>query len=204
MPNDPADSRSCALRPSPKFGSPRPNLYSLPAGTPCPFCRGRGWSATDLEIDGRGECRHCEGTGKVLPVEGEPPRTGALSVVPIQIFAQRELHAAYDYAQQGGQALHLMDGRFAYLRSDTPSCFKGRARIAHLFDQDKARLIATVQRLGVRVIRVEHENSPKQHIDLCGRPLEQALQSAARAKAGPAQAAPACVAVPATSQLSLR
>ncbi|MDD2765609.1 MAG: hypothetical protein PHE83_16730 [Opitutaceae bacterium] len=93
----------------------------------------------------------------------------------MKLFQQRELPAAYAEALAGGQALHLMAGSFAYLRPDTPSCFKGRRQIAHLLDQDRTRLIATARRLGVRVIRVEKEGTHQQHIDLCGHPLTRAL-----------------------------
>ena len=71
-----------------------------------------------------------------------------------------------------------MDERFAYLRKDTPSCFKGRGQIAHLFDMDRGRLISTARRLGVRVIRVEREGTHRQHIDLCGQPLARAVAMA--------------------------
>lgn len=71
-----------------------------------------------------------------------------------------------------------MAGRYAYMRDDTPSCFKGRRQIAHLFDQDKARLVRTAKRFGVRVILVEREGTHQQHIDLCGKPLERALELA--------------------------
>ncbi|AHF94593.1 hypothetical protein OPIT5_29380 [Opitutaceae bacterium TAV5] len=96
----------------------------------------------------------------------------------IRIFQQHEIHAALEHATSGGQALHLMSGRWAYLRPDTPGCFKGRREIAHLFDQDKARLVATARRLGVRVILIERPGTQRQHIDLCGRPLERAKQEA--------------------------
>jgi hypothetical protein len=89
-------------------------------------------------------------------------------------FAQRQLHEALAHAQSGGQALHMMSGSFAYLRADTPNCFKGRREIAHLFDQDRERLVTTARRLGVRVIKVEREGTLRQHIDLCGKPLERA------------------------------
>ena len=46
-----------------------------------------------------------------------------------------------------GQAIHLRDGSFAYLQSRPPHCFKGRTVIAHLFDQDPNRLLATVKSL---------------------------------------------------------
>lgn len=94
----------------------------------------------------------------------------------MKTFQQREIHAAFAYSIAGGQALHLMDGSFANLRADTPACFKGRRQIAHLFDEDEARLIATAKRLGVRVIKVERRGEAgRQHIDLCGKPLQRAL-----------------------------
>lgn len=94
----------------------------------------------------------------------------------MKAFSQRELREAYAYAASGGQALHLMSGRFAYLRKDTPSVFKGRDQIAHLFDQNEVRLIETARRLGVRVIKVERRGTPQQHIDLCAGPLDRALR----------------------------
>ncbi|RRJ96809.1 hypothetical protein Ga0100231_023875 [Opitutaceae bacterium TAV4] len=96
----------------------------------------------------------------------------------IRIFQERELLAAYACAAEGDQALHLMSGLYAYIRKDTPTCFKNRREIAHLFDQNKERLIATAKRLGVRVIRVEREGTASQHIDLCGKPLERARKEA--------------------------
>jgi len=97
----------------------------------------------------------------------------------MRVFDQREIRAAYAHSIAGGQALHLMDGRFAYLCRDTPSCFKGRRQLAHLFDQDRERLERTARQLGVRVIRVEHPGTHRQHIDLCGQPLERARALAA-------------------------
>lgn len=98
----------------------------------------------------------------------------------MKVFQQNELLAAYAFAKEGGQALHLMAGSFAYLRKDTPACFKGRRQLAHLFDQDRKRLEATARKLGVRKILVERAGDPRrQHIDLCGKPLERALALAA-------------------------
>lgn len=90
-------------------------------------------------------------------------------------FEERELHEARAHAMAGGQALHMMSGRYAYLRPDTPNCFKGRGQIAHLFDQSIPRLAATAKKLGVRVIKIERASTPSQHIDLCGKPLARAL-----------------------------
>lgn len=96
----------------------------------------------------------------------------------MKIFQQRELNEAIAHAAAFGQAIHLMDGSFAHLRKDTPSCFKGRRQIAHLFDQSLRRLNATARQLGVRVVKVERIGQPGQHIDLCGKPLERALELA--------------------------
>lgn len=98
----------------------------------------------------------------------------------MKVFQQKELREAIEHSVAGGQSIHLMSGSFAYLRCDTPSCFKGRNQIAHLFDMNRERLVETVRRLGVRVIRVEREGTNKQHIDLCGKPLERALSEAAK------------------------
>lgn len=94
--------------------------------------------------------------------------------IPRQAFLERELEAAYQFAGGGGQALHIISGRYAYLRKDTPSCFKGRGEIAHLFDQNEERLKRTARELGVRVLKVERTGQRGQHIDLCGGPLERA------------------------------
>ena len=98
----------------------------------------------------------------------------------LRVFQQKQIRDAQDWAGIGGQALHLMSGRFAYLRDDTPACFRGRDQIAHLFDRDRDRLIRTARKLGVRKILVERDDDPvRQHIDLCGKPLERALAMAA-------------------------
>lgn len=94
--------------------------------------------------------------------------------VDLRIFEQRDLVDAYAHSATGGQSLHLMDGAYGNMQSRTPNCFKNRRQIAHLFDQNRERLVSTAKRLGVRVILVEREGTPKQHIDLCGKPLERA------------------------------
>ena len=101
----------------------------------------------------------------------------------MKVFQERELKQALAHAASGGQAIHLMSGRYAYLRSDTPNCFKGREIIAHLFDQDVQRLVKTIRRLGVRSVRVERTGTDRQHVDLCGKPLERALELARPAEA---------------------
>lgn len=96
----------------------------------------------------------------------------------MKLFRQRELREAYAYAKKGGQALHVFSGAFA--GPDAPKCFVGQTTIAHLFDQDRRRLHATARNLGVRVIKIEYGDDPeRQHVDLCGKPLLNALNKIA-------------------------
>lgn len=61
---------------------------------------------------------------------------------------------------EGGQALHV----YGALPFDSaPAVFKRNKEWAHLFDQDRARLMATTRKLGVRVIVVDHNGRRGQH-----------------------------------------
>jgi hypothetical protein len=93
-------------------------------------------------------------------------------------FTDWQVEEAEEYATTGGQALHTH--RIIVDRVKAPACFRrevdaGRD-IAHLFDQDENRLIATARKLGVRVILVERRGTIAQHIDLCSGPLRRALK----------------------------
>lgn len=94
----------------------------------------------------------------------------------MHVFQQKEIREAIQHAGTGAQALHL----HRFLTPRAPSCFKRDVEaglpIAHLFDQDHRRLVATAKRLGVKVIRIERMGTPRQHIDLCGQPLRRALE----------------------------
>lgn len=101
----------------------------------------------------------------------------------MKIFKTLQVREAIAYAIAGGQALHLHQ---IIVNIDTaPRCFiNAIARgehIAHLFDQDKERLVKTVRRAGVRVIHIDKEDTPRQHIDLCGAPLRK-VRAMARAE----------------------
>lgn len=89
-----------------------------------------------------------------------------------------ELKEAANHAAQGGQALHLH--RIVF--DSSPLCFRRAVSkgeyIAHLFDQNVVRLIATARRFGVRVLKLEKRDTGYQHIDLCGKPLQRALEVA--------------------------
>jgi hypothetical protein len=92
----------------------------------------------------------------------------------MKYFEQRELKAAFLFAEHGGQALHLC--RTAqFVTKDSPNCFKKGRQFAHLIDHDVDRLMATARRLGVRVVKVERGGKVGQHVDLCGKPLERAI-----------------------------
>lgn len=96
----------------------------------------------------------------------------------MKAFPCMQVDEARDYAVAGGQALHLHT--IIGDRHKAPACFllavdRGE-NIAHLFDQDELRLVATVKRLGVRVVVVERQGTPSQHVDLCGGPLRKALK----------------------------
>jgi len=84
-------------------------------------------------------------------------------------FEEREFHGACEVAAAGGQALYLFNDPGVYPRA--PMCFKKSKQAAHLFDQDKKRLIN-----GVKVIKVSCVGTSKQHIDLCGMPLKRAIE----------------------------
>ncbi|MBU6429915.1 MAG: hypothetical protein KGR26_12955 [Cyanobacteria bacterium REEB65] len=95
----------------------------------------------------------------------------------MRIFLEREVREAQEYAEAGGQALHLH--QIIVNRSTAPRCFVREVDagndIAHLFDQNLGRLRDTVRELGVRVVVVERRGEPGQHVDLCAGPLQKAI-----------------------------
>lgn len=96
----------------------------------------------------------------------------------MKVFQMREIREAQDYAAQGGQAIHL----HAFITDKAPDVFKkavaGGNQIAHLFDRDTKRLASTALSLGIRRVVIEHQGTPRQHVDLCGGPLEKAVRMA--------------------------
>lgn len=97
-------------------------------------------------------------------------------------FPTFELDEALAYARAGGQALHLH--QIIPDRRRAPRCFVAAVDrgedIAHLFDLDRARLVATAKRLGVKVVVVDRDGTDRQHVDLCGAPLRKAVALAAK------------------------
>ena len=90
----------------------------------------------------------------------------------MQLFPQRQQKQALAFAAEGGQALHLSGYWRVPGRKEPTEC-------AHLFDQDRERLVEMARILGVRAVKVEHEAEPGQHVDLWGQPLRAALEVAA-------------------------
>jgi len=86
---------------------------------------------------------------------------------------EKNVRAALAHAAEGGQALHVFPA-IQELKHRAPPPFKRTGKWAHLFDQDKERLVKTARQLGVRVVVVDREDTPYQHVDLCGGPLRRA------------------------------
>ena len=91
----------------------------------------------------------------------------------MKIFKSKHIFDAYDYVENGGVALHLFGG---YPDPKTPLCFLKTKVWGHLLDNDKNRLIKTAKELGVKKIKVSREGIRGQHIDLCGKPLQEAIE----------------------------
>lgn len=96
----------------------------------------------------------------------------------MKLFAAKEIRQAVAYAQTGETAIHL----HCIVFPNSPTCFKSAVIrgewIAHVFSQDAELLKEIARRSGIRVICLEHEGSPRQHIDFCGRALRNLLLEA--------------------------
>lgn len=94
----------------------------------------------------------------------------------MKLFLTMEVEEAIAHAQAGGQALHI----HAIIpdRRRAPRCFVATVDrgepIAHLFDLNRERLIRTARSLGVKVVHIDRDGTPRQHIDLCAGPLRAA------------------------------
>lgn len=86
----------------------------------------------------------------------------------VKEFAFTEVRQAIKHAQEGGIALH----NAGYHRVPGQA---SEVRVAHLFDQDEERLRRLANKLGVKRVIVQDSGTPRQHIDLWGEPLSDAL-----------------------------
>lgn len=104
----------------------------------------------------------------------------------IKTFKMREIEEAIAFAAEDHTHLALHLHRIIVDRDKAPKCFvravdKGED-IAHLFCQSITKLVMTAKRFGVKVIVVERQGTPNQHIDLCGGPLAKAKWEAEQQK----------------------
>lgn len=88
----------------------------------------------------------------------------------MRIYSFTEVAEAVSFALDGHQALHLAG------EHEVPGGVK--TLTAHLFDMDAERLEETARGLGVEKVQIEVAGSPKQHVDLWGRPLHHAIRRA--------------------------
>jgi len=101
----------------------------------------------------------------------------------VTVFDHSEMRQAREHSLMGGQALHIWgppqaNGQSAW--PGQPACFRRSRLWGHLMDQDRERLVATARQLGVKRIVVGSDGEPNQHVDLCGRPLANAIARARR------------------------
>lgn len=89
------------------------------------------------------------------------------------------LHRAVEYAADGHQGLYPYASE-PRRYPNAPKCFRVTDKWAYLFDQDLIRLKITARQLGIRKIVVDHLGDRYQHIDLCGMPLQKALEICAQ------------------------
>lgn len=94
----------------------------------------------------------------------------------MKLFQQKEIREAFEYAKNGGQALHLFTVRQEYNKRPSVQRLFAHAgkNWAHLIDHDEKRLRETVKQLGVNRVFIHGKGTEKQHVDLCGKPLEKA------------------------------
>lgn len=96
----------------------------------------------------------------------------------MRLFLTHQIREAIAYANEHplNSALHLH--RIVFPNS--PECFKRDVRlglpIAHLFSTDLYFLREIAARHGVKRVFIDKQNTPRQHIDLCGRPLREVLE----------------------------
>ncbi len=95
----------------------------------------------------------------------------------MRLFKTMQVREAMDYGDNGGQALHIWTPTpFEKKMRGVPLCFKQSDKWAHLIDMDSARLEKTAKSFGVLRIKISRIGRRGQHIDLCGKPLEKAME----------------------------
>jgi len=91
-------------------------------------------------------------------------------------FGTKQLVEAIAWAKEGHEALHVY--RPGQLQPSRLDAFNNSATWGHLFCQDREALIIAARHFGVQRVVIHHQGSDRQHVDLCGRPLELAIRMA--------------------------
>jgi len=94
----------------------------------------------------------------------------------LKLFRMFQLDEAIAWAKEGQEALHVY--RPGQLRPSRLDAFNNSATWGHLFCQDREALIIAARHFGVQRIVIHHQGTDRQHVDLCGKPLELAIRMA--------------------------
>lgn len=95
----------------------------------------------------------------------------------IKLFSQNELRGAAEHSEAGGIALHVWEPPEAFRRLSHPT-FRRASLWGHLFCKDSVELVRLAKRFGVRKVYIHRQRVRAQHVDLCGKPLERAIEAA--------------------------
>lgn len=95
-------------------------------------------------------------------------------------FTTMSVGDAIRWAAAGGQALHTHPALGVHSGSPAPFVRAGERGedIAHLFDWNSNRLYRTAVGFGIRRVYVDKQDTIRQHVDLCARPLRVAMTCA--------------------------
>jgi hypothetical protein len=86
------------------------------------------------------------------------------------------IREAIQHAESGGISLHVWKHPRGYPH-DIPKCFEQSESWGHLFCQKIELLERVARRFGVRNVVVSKIGKLRQHVDLCGKPLEKAIEA---------------------------
>lgn len=94
----------------------------------------------------------------------------------MKLFQRNQIKEAYAYADSGETAVHLHDIVFR----ESPACFvrdvKAGKYIAHVFSQDVELLTELAVRSGIKKVVIDGKGTRRQHVDFCGKPLENLIE----------------------------
>lgn len=102
-------------------------------------------------------------------------RTRPLPDERYRIFEEGEIREALAWSAAGNVAIHLHQIVFP----GSPRCFVSAVNrgedIAHVFGIEEEELRTLAYQMGVRVIVIDRAGTPRQHVDMCAKPLKKLL-----------------------------